>query len=138
MSRDDFYLAAENQDWLRLIAAIPYAEYLGMQRQGDIFCLPFADKHIGNSFIKALHGGVLAGFMENAALLHCITEQKQSRIPKPINLHIDYLRSGQAQDCYARCDTTRLGKRVANIAVKVWQLNESKPIAVARSHLLLE
>lgn len=140
MSASAFLQLADQQDWNGLIQQIPYAQYLGMNFSDseELFVLPFQEKHIGNPFIRALHGGVIAGFLENAALLHCTVEQHQTTIPKPINVQIDYLRSAVAKDCYARCETTRLGRRVANIAVKCWQQHEHKPVAVARVHLLLE
>lgn len=140
MSASAFLQLADQQDWNGLIQQIPYAQYLGMNfsDSNERFVLPFQEKHIGNPFIRALHGGVIGGFLENAALLHCTVEQHQTTIPKPINVQIDYLRSAAAKDCYARCEITRLGRRVANIAVKCWQQHEHKPVAVARVHLLLE
>lgn len=140
MSSELFFQAASSQNWGDLIQLIPYTAHLGIAYNAEqqIFQLPFQERFIGNQYIRAMHGGVLASFMENAALIHCAVEQKQPRIPKPINFQIDYLRSAQAQDCYVRCETTRLGKRVANISVKCWQLHEHKPVAVARSHMLLD
>lgn len=135
-----FLDAAKQQDWQALIAQIPYAQFLGVafDNAAECFRLPFQQKHVGNPYLPALHGGVVAGFMENAALLYCCAEAPQNRIPKPITTQIDYLRSATAKDCYAECTTIRLGRRVATIGVTCWQLHQHKPIATARLHLLLE
>lgn len=138
--RSTLLQAGQTRDWPTVIAAVPYAEHLGIQYLSDQQCffLPFRDDMIGNSFIRAMHGGVVASFMENAALIHSIVGEQQVRIPKPINIQIDYLRSASAQDCFARCETIRQGRRVANILVRCWQHDENKLVATARSHMLLE
>ena len=61
----------------KLVSSIPYADYLGICIEQDIngqirYRLPFQEKHIGNPMIRAIHGGVIAGFMECAASLAVI------------------------------------------------------------------
>lgn len=52
---------------------IPYAKFLGVElslQEGTIIShLPFKEGNIGNPILAALHGGAVAGFLENAALL---------------------------------------------------------------------
>jgi acyl-coenzyme A thioesterase PaaI-like protein len=59
------------------------------------------------------------------------------RVPKTINITVEYLRSGKPQDTFARCEITRQGRRVANVRVVAWQEDRAKPIAAATAHLLL-
>lgn len=133
----------------------PYVDFLGIERQisldgkaGDVFRMPFKPTLIGNPVLPALHGGVVAGFAESAALLHLIfsnapdadphvTQAHEGSTPRGVDFAIDYLRSAKPIDTFARCTTIRQGSRVALVHVTVWQDDPSKPIVSARSHCLL-
>ncbi len=90
--------AHESKDYDPLIDAIPYARLLGIRclRLGDdaIFHLPANPDNIGNPTLPALHGGVIAGFMEHSALLHLLMFMGIPHMPKIIDFSIDYLRAG--------------------------------------------
>jgi uncharacterized protein (TIGR00369 family) len=120
---------------------IPYVEYLGIRAAGDpespLFRLPYQEKLIGNPHLPALHGGVIAGFAETAALLHLIRTLRGARFPKSIDFSIDYLRSGRPVESFAACEVVRVGSRVALVQVRCWQKGPELPIAVARGHFLL-
>ena len=121
---------------------IPYAEYLRIHLAsgGDapLFCLPFQDTLIGNPYLPALHGGVVAGFAETAATLQLVRSVAGAKLPKCIDFSIDYLRAGRAEATYAACEVVRLGGRVALVQVRCWQSKgPAQPIAVARGHFLL-
>lgn len=135
-------LARAQDDFSALIGQIPYACFLGMQAQrfGDElrFVLPHQDQLIGNARLPALHGGVVAAFMENAALLHVLWAQAETRLPKSIDFSIDYLRSARTLECWAQCEVTRQGRRVAQAQVRCWQDDPQRPIALARAHFLLQ
>jgi len=121
--------------------SIPYVQYLGIRVAPDpqtpVFRMPFHPRLIGNPNLPALHGGVVAGFAETAALLQLMQSLQGARQPKAIDFSIDYLRSGRPQECFAQCEVVRLGGRVALVTVRVWQGDPDKPIAVARGHFLL-
>ncbi len=133
--------ARESGDYDALMEAVPYARLLGMRLRIEsgrlLFCLPFARRNIGNVLLPALHGGVIGGFMEHAALCQLIAERESLSMPKTIDFSIDYLRSGRAVDTWAVCRVTKQGKRVAHVGVDAWQDHVDKPIAVARGHFLL-
>lgn len=124
-----------------LIDRVPYARFLGIQgvSRGEelYFVLPKKDTNVGNPTLPALHGGAVAGFMEQAALLFILLEMGQPRIPKTIDFTIDYLRAGHVRETYAECSITRLGRRVANVGIQAWQVRRDEPIAIARAHFLL-
>jgi acyl-coenzyme A thioesterase PaaI-like protein len=128
-------------DFAPLIALVPYARYLnvGMQiHQGEPRShLPYAESLVGNTVLPALHGGVTAAFMENAAILHLLLQLDETRIPKSIDFSIDYLKPGRAEDSYADCVVSRAGLRVAQVMIRCWQKSPEQPIAVARAHFLL-
>lgn len=120
---------------------IPYVDYLGVRAAGDapdaLFRLPFQDKLIGNPYLPALHGGVIAGFAETAATLHLIRTLRGAKFPKSIDFSIDYLRSGRPLECFAACEVVRVGSRAALVQVRCWQTSPAQPIAVARGHFLM-
>ncbi|MGE8169375.1 PaaI family thioesterase [Pseudomonas putida] len=125
-----------------LLALIPYAGLIGIecQRQGDdlLFRLPASPDNVGNPLLPALHGGVIAGFMELAAELYLLIYSDSVSIPKIIDFSIDYLRAGHLRDTYAQCQLWRQGRRVTNVAVTAWQGESQEPIATARAHFKIE
>jgi uncharacterized protein (TIGR00369 family) len=125
----------------RWLAKIPFAEHLGMRAQvlGEeiLFVLPANDTLIGNPMLPAVHGGVVGGFMEQAAALHLIARMEQPVVPKTINFSLDYLRPTRLQDTFAQCEVTRQGRQVANVAITAWQTSRDEPCATARAHFLI-
>ncbi|MHC8408247.1 MULTISPECIES: PaaI family thioesterase [unclassified Pseudomonas] len=129
-------------DYAPLLQMIPYAGLIGIEcsRVGDelLFRLPANKDNIGNPILPAIHGGVIAGFMELSAALHLLISTGSPGVPKIIDFSLDYLRAGQFRDTWARCQVCRQGRRVANVAVTAWQSVESEPIATARAHFKIE
>jgi acyl-coenzyme A thioesterase PaaI-like protein len=134
--------AHEKGDYAPLLQLIPYAGLIGVEcsRVGDelLFRLPANKDNIGNPLLPAIHGGVIAGFMELAAALHLLIATGSPGVPKIIDFSLDYLRAGQFRDTWARCQVCRQGRRVANVAITAWQTTEGEPIATARAHFKLE
>ena len=120
---------------------IPYIEFLGIREVPDtdapLFRLPYQAKLIGNPHLPALHGGVVAGFAETAALLHLVRTLGGAKLPKGIDFSIDYLRAGRPMETFAQCELVRVGARVALVQVRCWQSAPDRPIVVARGHFLL-
>ncbi|MER2299930.1 MULTISPECIES: PaaI family thioesterase [Pseudomonas] len=129
-------------DYEPLLGLIPYAGLIGIQcqREGDdlLFCLPASQRNIGNPLLPAIHGGVIAGFMELAAALYLLVYSESASIPKIIDFSIDYLRAGHFRDTYAQCQLFRQGRRVTNVAITAWQADRHSPIATARAHFKIE
>ena len=134
--------AHADNDYSQLLKLIPYAGLIGMEcmRMGDelIFRLPASQDNIGNPTLPALHGGVIAGFMEHAAMLHLLINMGIPYFPKIIDFSIDYLRAGHYRDTYAQCQVWRQGKRVANVSITAWQTTQSEPTATARAHFKID
>ena len=142
-----------------LVDSVPYIRFLGIyfDRRGDELTaiLPFDQKLIGNPILPALHGGVTAAFMEVTALIvlswtlswermengvrdvdHC-QGKHLPKIPKTIDLTVDYLRSGLPRDAYARATVNRSGRRYASVHVEGWQDNRDRMFAQATGHFLM-
>ena len=120
---------------------IPYIEFLGIRAVPcddlPMFRLPYQAKLIGNPHLPALHGGVIAGFAETAALLHLVQTLGGAKLPKGIDFSIDFLRTGRPVETFAQCELVRVGARVALVQVRCWQSAPDRPIVVARGHFLL-
>jgi acyl-coenzyme A thioesterase PaaI-like protein len=133
--------AREERNFKELIQAVPYARLIGMScmNLGEelVFILPENESNIGNPTLPAIHGGVIGGFMENAAIFHVLGQIKTDRMPKVVDFSLDYLRPGRFQNTYASCEVVRQGRKVVNVSVCAWQTRRSEPIANARTHLLL-
>ena len=124
-----------------ILARIPYARFLGvrMELHGDEMTgvLPFSEHLIGNPMLPALHGGVIGAFMEMTALGQLLIAERLMRQPRPVDVSIDYLRSGRPRDTYARALIKRVGRRIANVQVEAWQDARAAPIAALHGHFLL-
>lgn len=124
-----------------LIEAIPYCRLMGMRAElrdgGLLLVLPASEHLIGNVTLPALHGGAIGSMLETAALAQVIWELRTPRLPKTVDITIDYLRSGRAVTSYARARIAKQGRRVVNVHVEMWQGDEAKPIAALRGHVLL-
>ncbi|UDM18077.1 PaaI family thioesterase [Vogesella sp. XCS3] len=132
----------DEKRFAEVIAAVPYARLMGVECGEDaagelLFSLPFYERNVGNTTLPALHGGLIGGFLENAALLHLMWNRESLEAPKIVDFSLDYLRSGKAQTLYAQCEITKQGKRVAHVLIEAWQEDRKKPVAVARAHFLL-
>ncbi|MGD0191157.1 MAG: PaaI family thioesterase [Rhizomicrobium sp.] len=125
-----------------LISAIPYCRHMGISaRLNDgrvLLTMPYADHLVGNPILPALHGGVIGSLLETAAIAQVIFETGAKRVPKPVDITVDYLRSGRARESYARARIAKQGRRVVNVHAEMWQEDETRPIATLRGHLLLD
>lgn len=123
------------------LAQTPYVRFLGMRAElaGDEMTavLPFADKLIGNVKWQALHGGVLGAFMEMTAMAQLALASEATRLPKPIDVTIEYLKTGRPQTTFARAELRKVGRRIANVHVEAWQDLRAEPVAALRGHFLL-
>jgi len=121
-----------------LLDAWPYARFLGVRLEpgesGPVAVLPFAARLIGNPILPALHGGVVASFLELAALARLDAEGKR---PRTIDITVDYLRPARPVTTYADARILKLGRRAANVAVEAWQEDRANPVAALRGHFMI-
>ena len=129
------------QDMQALVDHIPYARFLGIRvdRKGNEITtvLPFSDRLVGNAMLRALHGGAIGAFLEITATIELLFVTSCERLPKTVDISIDYLRSARAAETYGRAVVTRHGRRVANVRAEIWQEERGKPVAAAHGHFLL-
>jgi acyl-coenzyme A thioesterase PaaI-like protein len=128
-------------DLRALVAAIPYCRFLGVDvdlKGSEITTiLRFQQSLIGNPILPALHGGAIGAFLEITAIIQTMYEAETADVPKPVDINIDYLRSGRPVDTYARAIITKQGRRVCNVRAEAWQDEFAKPIAALHGHFLI-
>ena len=144
------YHRARSEDKAQyLVEALPYANFLGMEalkvNNAWQFRLPPRPHNIGNPVLPALHGGAIAGFMEMSAVVHVFMTMDverisghEARVPKIIDFSIDYIRACRLETTFAACEVLRRGRKVTNIAIRVWQQDPNVLAATARAHYLLD
>lgn len=124
-----------------LLAAIPYCRHLGIRARtedsGVLLVMPFEQKLVGNVMLPALHGGVIGSLLETAAIVQGAWEMQGPKLPKPVDITIDYLRSARAVESFARARIAKMGRRVINVHAEMWQEDEAKPVAALRGHFLV-
>ena len=129
------------EDMQALMDHIPYARFMDIRvdRKGNELTtlLPFKDMLIGNPVLPALHGGVIGTFLELTSVIQLLYNTQCERLPKTVDISIDYLRPGRPVETYGRAVVTRQGRRVANVRAEIWQDEVNKPIAASHGHFLL-
>ncbi len=123
-------------------ALIPYASVIGIEvLDGDdepITVLRQRPSNIGNTVIRAVHGGVVGALLEHAAIMKVIAAHELDGFPRIINLSVDYLRPCLGDsDTFARGELVTLGRRIANVRVVAWQQDAARPVAAAHAHFLV-
>lgn len=124
-----------------LADSVPYCAHLGVTlsvKDGRLVLeMPFVDHLIGNPMVPAIHGGVIGSFLETAAISQVIWETAAKATPKPVDITIDYFRTGRPVTSYAAARIVKLGRRVINVHAEMWQDDEAKPVAVLHGHFLI-
>jgi uncharacterized protein (TIGR00369 family) len=124
-----------------LLQTVPYMAFLGMQADlaGDEMTgrLPFAPHLVGNPMLPALHGGVIGAFLEMTAVCQLWLLEPHRRLPRAIDVTIEYLRPGRPQPVHARAHVRKVGRRIANVHVEAWQEARDLPVAFLSGHFML-
>lgn len=116
-------------------AAAPIARWLGFSASladgAFLYRLAFAETHIGNPAIRALHGGVIAAFLEFA--MQTDMRARTGGVPVTVNIAIDYVSSSRPEDMTATVRIIREGRRLAFLEAEGRQENGARLVAVARA-----
>jgi acyl-coenzyme A thioesterase PaaI-like protein len=129
------------EDMQALMEHIPFARFMGVRvdRKGNevTTILPFKEMLVGNPTLPALLGGAIGAFLELTSVIQLLYNTQCERLPKTVDISIDYLRSGRPIETYGRAVVTRQGRRVANVRTEIWQDDIDRPIAASHGHFLL-
>ena len=142
-----------------LVNAVPYIRFLGVafdRREDELTgVLRYKEALLGNPVLPAFHGGATAAFLEITAMttltwatlwpdleagrfdVAMLRGDIPARLPKTIDITVDYLRPGLPRDAYARARINRAGRRYASVHVEGWQDNRDRLFAQATGHFLM-
>lgn len=140
---DDLSAALAGPDYQALIAAVPYAGFLGLSIEADPqtaerrYRMAYRKSHIGNAVLPALHGGTLAGALELSMQFEALIAVPGKRLPDPVDFTIDYWRSAGPADCWIAVRCVRSGRRIAQLQAECWQTDRLRPVAFARTAVVL-
>lgn len=125
----------------QVLSRSPFSAFLGCSareyNQEPVFQLAFAEHHIGNPLIRAIHGGIIASFCECAATAILALEFGEAELRKAVTQEVTYVRSATAGDCFALARIERTGRRLATVSVKAWQDDVERPVALSRINCLV-
>lgn len=96
-----------------------------------VYKTQFAEHHLGNIYIRSLHGGVSASFMELCAEAETKKQLDTDADVMVIASSTDYLRITKDADLYARTNIVRLSRRLSVVDVVCWQDSEDVPVVRA-------
>ena len=99
--------------------------------------LPFTERLIGNAIIRAIHGGMVASFLENTAWLEVKARLGSEVSVRPFTTTNDYLRPTIDHDLIGQAEVVKWGKRSLSVVATAWQANPSKPVSQATCHFLI-
>ena len=133
-----------DQDTFRLVRTfmeeqIPFNRMLGMlvdelSPGRAKMRIPFRPELIGDPLRPAVHGGVLSALLDTvggAAVWTCCT--LEDRV-STIDLRVDYLRPGRAEDLLAEASVLRVGNRVGVTAMRIFHpSNPAESVADGRA-----
>jgi uncharacterized protein (TIGR00369 family) len=124
-----------------LVAAVPYAAFIGLEAELSdgrlVTRLPFAARNLGNPDLPALHGGVVAAFLELTGAFELLWAIDSVTLPRTINITVDYLRPARAETLHAHGIITKLGRQVVNVRIEAWHQSPEKPVAHGHAHFLI-
>ena len=109
----------------------PMAAWLAIEPTDDksVFRMRFDTRHIGNPFVRALHGGVVGSMIEASAELGLARLAEPAGQVELVSSAIDYIRVTKDTDLFSRVSLVRIGRRLAFVEVRCWQDDEDTPIA---------
>jgi uncharacterized protein (TIGR00369 family) len=134
--------ARRTGDFDPLLTHIPYARFMGFEvriEDGDILgTMRYSERIDGNPRDDALHGGALGALMEFTGSFKLLYASDTVKVPRTVNITVEYLRSAARLDTFARAHFIRHGRRVANVRIAAFQTDPSRPVAAANAHFLLD
>ena len=111
----------------------PIASWLGFNAEivegAALYRLSFQEEHIGNPAIRALHGGVVAAFLEFTAQCELLRETSNGAAINTVNTDVNYIASTRAQNMAGAASVLRVGRRIAFVEATAWQDSTERPVA---------
>ena len=140
MFNPDYHLSAEQlQDLINESPFLRRFDYDVDFGKDDhlLLRLPFSERLIGNAIIRAIHGGMVASFLENTAWLEVKARLGEEVVVRPFTTTNDYLRPTVDHDLIGQAKVVKWGKRSLSVVATAWQADPNKPVSQATCHFLI-
>lgn len=115
---------------------IPFNRFLGIRglEVADgvaVLEIPFRAELIGNPVTPSLHGGVISTLLDTCGGVAVWSRVAIDDLVSTVDLRVDYLRPGRAEDLLARGAVVRLGNRVSVVELRAFHRDdEDNPVAM--------
>ena len=106
-----------------------------LEEEGQ-YQLTFAEHHIGNTWIRSIHGGVSASIIEVCAEAETRKFIEEGQDVLLTSSTVDYLRVTKDADLFAKATIVRKSRRLSVVDVVCWQ--DDKNVLVARGTVTLK
>jgi len=118
-------------------AILQVANWLNVSASSEpgLFQHRFVDHHVGNPFIRSLHGGVTAALTEYCAEQAVIQELGEGVRCRLTSNSMNYLRVTKSENVFVRATITRLSRRMAFVDVTCWQDDEASPVTKGQCNI---
>ncbi|ADM09809.1 hypothetical protein PB2503_08769 [Parvularcula bermudensis HTCC2503] len=135
---DDFFPPANDaaiariDDWRDRSSVLQWLAFsASIDDDGLLYRLSFAEHHIGNPAIRAIHGGVVSSFLQVCALAEIRGRGGPTITAKPVSVHCDFLRPAKGEDLLGRAVVIQRGTRLVFLELTGFQSDAGKPVAKA-------
>jgi len=117
----------------------PFQKMLGMrivelEKGRAVMVIPYQSFLLGDIWRPALHGGVLSALLDSATGVAALStvESAEERL-STLDLHIDYLAPGRAEDLYCTAEVIRRGKSSILVHGRVHHAAANSDVALGRA-----
>ena len=116
---------------MSVVISANIGKWLGVDPVNDsgVYKTRFDEHHLGNIWIRSLHGGVTASMIELSAEAETAKMVDADTEILITSSSIDYLRITKDADLFSRPIIQRISRRLAVVDVSCWQDDESIPVA---------
>lgn len=101
---------------------------LNDEAEGNVYRLAFNERHLGNIWIRSIHGGVSAATIEACAEIETRKVVGADTDVLISSSNVDYLRITKDADIFARANIERKSRRLSIVDVVCWQDSEDIPV----------
>ena len=113
------------------LAGSGIASWLNAEETGapGVYKTRFEEHHLGNIWIRSLHGGVTGSMIEVCAEAETRKHADSDADLMIISNSTDYLRITKDVDLFVRTSIKRISRRLSVVDVTCWQDSEEVPVA---------
>jgi uncharacterized protein (TIGR00369 family) len=105
-----------------------------LEKGRAVMVVPYQEFLLGDIWRPALHGGVLSALLDSATGLAALStvETVDERL-STLDLHIDYLAPGRAEDLYCTAQVIRRGRSSILVQGRVHHVGPQSDVAMGRA-----